>query len=107
MLLLLPGLMMLKANLNGPGTQELQRPPSDPAAQWAAPCVDPPSSPVRTALGLGLAGLAIKVLNVPFIFQPGIIIVAFLFSALIGTIFGYFPARRAARLNPIDALRHE
>jgi putative ABC transport system permease protein len=35
------------------------------------------------------------------------IIVAFAFSAAIGMIFGYFPARRAAQLNPIDALRHE
>jgi putative ABC transport system permease protein len=58
-------------------------------------------------LGLGLALLATSSLQVPFIIDPSIVLVAFVFSALIGILFGYFPARRAARLDPIEALRHE
>jgi len=44
---------------------------------------------------------------VPFLFDIQINLIAFSVSALIGIVFGYFPARRAAALNPIDALRHE
>jgi ABC-type antimicrobial peptide transport system, permease component len=62
---------------------------------------------VGIALGLGLAYAAVSFMNVPFVTSPSIITLAFLFSAAIGMVFGYFPARRAARLNPIEALRHE
>jgi putative ABC transport system permease protein len=62
---------------------------------------------IGIALGLSLAGLATRALDVPFVFAPTIVVVAFAFSALVGVVFGYFPARRAARLDPIEALRHE
>jgi putative ABC transport system permease protein len=58
-------------------------------------------------LGLALAWLATNGLQVPFLIDPTIVVVAFGFSALVGVVFGYFPARRAARLDPIEALRHE
>jgi putative ABC transport system permease protein len=62
---------------------------------------------VGILLGLGLAGLATRALQVPFVLDTTIILIAFCFSALVGVIFGYFPARRAAHLDPIEALRHE
>ena len=67
------------------------------------------------ALG-GLVGIVIataasfvfaRVMGVPYLFDPTINLLSFVFSAAIGVLFGYFPARRAARLDPIEALRHE
>jgi putative ABC transport system permease protein len=58
-------------------------------------------------LGLGVGALATGMFNLPFVVNVGIILLAFGFSAAVGIVFGYFPARRAAQLDPIEALRHE
>lgn len=70
---------------------------------------------VLSALG-GVVGIAVAtgaswalsgVMGVPSVFDPAINALSLVFSAAIGVVFGYFPARRATRMDPIVALRHE
>jgi putative ABC transport system permease protein len=58
---------------------------------------------IATAASYGLSGL----MGVPYAFDSSINLLALVFSAFIGVVFGYFPARRAAQMDPIEALRHE
>lgn len=62
---------------------------------------------IGIGVGIGIAGSVAWAFNLPLILDLEVILTAFGFSALVGIVFGFFPARRAARMNPIDALRHE
>jgi putative ABC transport system permease protein len=62
---------------------------------------------IGIVLALVASVLIADSMEVPFILDVNIIFIASLFSAGVGIVFGYFPARSAARLNPIEALRHE
>ena len=62
---------------------------------------------IGIALGLGLAYVAAQFMAIPFTPGLGTILLAFGFSAAVGMVFGFFPARAAARLDPIEALHHQ
>ena len=62
---------------------------------------------IGIVLALGLSYSLAGLMEVPWVFDPVSNVVAFLFCALLGITFGYYPARRASKLDPIEALRHE
>ncbi len=62
---------------------------------------------VGITAGLGASAIVCRGLKMPFILGLPIVFIAFIFSAAVGEVFDFFPARKAARLDPIDALRYE
>lgn len=62
---------------------------------------------IGTALGIGVAALGTSVAGTPLALNMQSILLAVAFSAGVGLCFGFFPARKAARLDPIEALRYE
>jgi putative ABC transport system permease protein len=62
---------------------------------------------IGVSFALIVSYLGARALSLPWMIDAKIVLLALLFSAGVGVVFGFFPARRAASLNPIDALRHE
>jgi len=62
---------------------------------------------IGIVIAMGASIVLTGLMNLPYQFDPTINLLSFVFSAGIGVVFGYFPARRAAQMDPIEALRHE
>ena len=62
---------------------------------------------IGISIGVGLVSLGGLALGINVIIKPGVIIMAVSFSAIVGIFFGIYPASKAAKADPIDALRYE
>jgi len=62
---------------------------------------------IGVTIGVGISFVIAKIVDIPFIVKFSSIIIAVGASSLVGVVFGYYPARNAAKLSPIDALRYE
>ena len=62
---------------------------------------------IGIVLGIIFGIIACRVMDLPYVLEPLSILISVLFSLLIGGFFGYYPANKAAKMNPIDALRYE
>ena len=62
---------------------------------------------IGIALAFGLSYLLTGLMKVDFAMDPAVVVGSLAFSSVLGVVFGYVPAQRAAALNPIEALRHE
>ena len=62
---------------------------------------------IGMTLGISLGFVAGKIINIPLGVSPAVILLAFGFSSAVGIFFGLYPANKAAKLDPIEALRYE
>jgi putative ABC transport system permease protein len=62
---------------------------------------------IGIGIGVGTAAVVSKVTGWPTLISYGAVALSFLFAAAVGILFGFYPARKAANLDPIEALRYE